>query len=166
LQLAAEGVALSLASRIGWAGGPSLSAWLSFDRLRFGLVIVAPLWGAVLRTQLGEASITQQLAWLELGLVLLRTRSLLLSAAAGGGAHLLHAKGDPLPPLKPINATTWSWTTSLAARADVALSAHWSLGITLRARAFLPPVEVAVWTERARLGFPALEGALGIAFWL
>jgi hypothetical protein len=166
LQLAAEGVALSVSRRIGWSGGPSLGAWLTYARWRLGLVVVAPLWGAVLRTPLGEANVVQQLAWLELGAVLVRTSSLQLTASAGGGLHLLQAYGHALMPLQSVDDATWSWTASAGLRADVALSARWSLGLTLRARAFMPHVEVAVWTESARLGLPAVEGALGISTWL
>jgi hypothetical protein len=166
LQLAAEGVALSVSRRIGWSGGPSLGAWLTYARWRLGLVVVAPLWGAVLRTPLGEANVVQQLAWIELGTVLVRTSSLQLTAAAGGGLHLLQAYGHALMPLQSVDDSTWSWTASAGLRADVALSARWSLGLTLRARAFMPHVEVAVWTESARLGLPAVEGALGISTWL
>jgi hypothetical protein len=89
-----------------------------------------------------------------------------LSAAAGGGLHWIQAKGRAVSPYQSMDESNWSWTVSLAGRADVMLAEHWSLGFTLRARVFLPPVEVAAAQESARLATPALEGALGLSLWL
>ena len=167
LQVAVEFTGLSLSRRLGWSFGPSIGAWLTLDRFRIGIVGVAPLWGAALHAPLGDATIWQELLWLELGARLVRAGPLQLSAAAGGGLHWLQAKGPPVPfPYQTVQASDWSWTASLAGRADVMLTQHWSLGFTLRARIFLPPVEVAVASEQARLAIPALEGALGLSLWL
>jgi len=167
LQIATEVVALSLSRRMGWSFGPSIGAWLTLaERLRIGMVGVAPLWGATLHAPLGDPAVWQELLWLELSAVLLRAGPLQLSAAGGGGLHWLQARGRAAMPYRSNNASTWSWTASLATRADVMLAEHWSLGMTLRARVFLPPVEVAVETESARLATPAIEGALGLSLWL
>jgi hypothetical protein len=167
LQVAVEFTGLSLSRRLSWSFGPSIGAWLTLDRFRVGIVGVAPLWGAVLHAPLGDPSIWQELVWLELGARLVRAGPLQLSAAVGGGLHWLQAKARRVPyPHRATDASNWSWTASLAGRADVMLAQHWSLGFTLRARIFLPPVEVAVADESARLATPALEGALGLSFWL
>jgi hypothetical protein len=167
LQLATEVVGLSLSRRIGWSFGPSLGVWLTLgERLRLGVVGVAPLWGAVLHAPLGDPSIWQELVWAEVGVLLLRAGPLRLSAAGGGGLQWLQAHGRAIAPYRSTNASAWSWTASLAARADVMLAERWSLGLTLRARMFLPPVEVAVETASARLATPAIEGALGLSLWL
>lgn len=167
LQLAVEATGLSLSQRLGWSFGPSIGAWLTLGRFRVGVVGVAPLWGAVLHAPLGDPTVWQQLAWLELGARLVRAGPLQLSAAAGGGLHWLQAKARAVPsPREGTDDANWSWTVSLSGRADVMLAEHWSLGLTLRARVFLPPVEVAVATDSARLATPALEGALGLSFWL
>ena len=167
LQLAVEFTGLSLSRRLSWSFGPSIGAWLTLDRFRIGIVGVAPLWGAVLHAPLGDPTVWQEMLWLELGARLVRAGPLQLSAAAGGGLHWLQAKARAVRyPYQGKDASNWSWTVSLAGRADVMLSQHWSLGFTLRARIFLPPVEVAVANESARLATPALEGALGLSFWL
>jgi len=167
LQVAVEFTGLSLSRRLSWSFGPSIGAWLTLDRFRIGIVGVAPLWGAVLHAPLGDPTVWQELLWLELGARLVRAGPLQLSAAAGGGLHWLQAKARGVrPPYQAVDESTWSWTASLAGRADVMLAQHWSLGFTLRARIFLPPVEVAVAEESARLATPALEGALGLSFWL
>jgi hypothetical protein len=168
LQVSVELTGLSLSRRLGWSFGPSVGAWLTLDRFRVGIVGVAPLWGAELHASLGDSRIIrQQLVWLELGARLVRAGPLQLSAAAGGGLHWLQAKGPPVPfPYQALNGSDWSWTASLAGRADIMLAEHWSLGLTLRARIFLPPMEVAVASESARLATPALEGALGLSLWL
>jgi hypothetical protein len=167
LHLAAEVVGTSLGRRLSWSFGPSVGAWLTLaERWRIGIVGVVPLSGAVLHAPYGDAALTQELVWLELGARLLRAGSLQLSAAAGGGLHFLQAKGNAVSPYRSTSEATWSWTGSLAARADVMLSPSWSLGLTLRARVFLPPVEVAAQAEITRLATPALEGALGLSFWL
>lgn len=167
LQLTAEAVALSLSQRVGWSAGPSLGAWLTLGRrLRLGLLAALPLWGAVLHTDLGDALIYQQLSWLEVGAMLTRTSNLQLSAAAGGGIHFLQARGQALAPRLSKNDSVWSFTASVAGRVDLMLTEHWSLGLTLRARMFVPAVEVAVSSESARLASPAIEGALGVSAWL
>ncbi|HET8939661.1 MAG TPA: hypothetical protein VFN67_39755 [Polyangiales bacterium] len=167
LQIAAEATGISLGRRMGWSFGPSLGVWLTLgDRWRVGVVGVAPLLGAALHARFGEPKIVQELVWVELGARLVRTGILQLSAAAGFGLHWLQGYGKTVEPLLPQDASVWSWTGSLAARADVMLAEHWSLGMTLRARIFLPPVEVAVGTELARLATPAIEGGLGLSFWL
>jgi hypothetical protein len=167
LQVAVEFTGLSLSRRLSWSFGPSIGAWLTLDRFRIGIVGVAPLWGAVLHAPLGDPTIWQELLWLELGARLVRAGPLQLSAAAGGGLHWLQAKARAVQyPYQAKDDANWSWTVSLAGRADVMLAQHWSLGFTLRARIFLPPVEVAVAEESARLATPALEGALGLSFWL
>jgi hypothetical protein len=167
LQLTAEATSLSLSQRIGWSFGPSLGAWLTlWDRWRVGVVGVAPLFGAVFDAALGQPTIWQQLVWAELGARVLRAGRLQLSAAAGFGLHWLQAKGRAIEPYESQDASTWSWTGSLAARGDVMLTQYWSIGVTLRARIFLPPVEVAVKDESARLALPAFEGALGLSLWL
>lgn len=167
LQIAVEFTGLSLSRRLSWSFGPSIGAWLTLDRFRIGIVGVAPLWGAVLHAPLGDPTIWQELLWLELGARLVRAGPLQLSAAAGGGLHWLQAKARAVQyPYQAKDDSNWSWTVSLAGRADVMLAQHWSLGFTLRARIFLPPVEVAVAEESARLATPALEGALGLSFWL
>lgn len=167
LQIATEVVALSLSRRMGWSFGPSVAAWLTLgERFRLGVIGVAPIWGATLHAPLGDPAIWQELLWLEVGVVLMRAGPLQLSAAGGGGLHWLQARGRAAKPYRSNNASTWSWTASLATRADVMLAEHWSLGMTLRARVFLPPVEVAVESESARLATPAIEGALGLSLWL
>lgn len=167
LHIAAEATGISLGRRLGWSFGPTLGVWLTLaDRWRVGVVGVAPLWGAALHARLGEPKIRQELVWAELGARLARTGILQLSAAAGFGLHWLQAFGKAVEPYRSQDASTWSWTASLTARADVMLAERWSLGATLRARVFLPPVEVAVETETARLATPALEGGLGLSFWL
>jgi len=167
LQVAVELTGLSLSRRLSWSFGPSIGAWLTLDRFRIGVVGIAPLWGAVLHAPLGDPTIWQEMVWLELGARLVRAGPLQLSAAAGGGLHWLQAKARGVQlPYQGVDESTWSWTASLAGRADVMLAQHWSLGFTLRARIFLPPVEVAVADESARLATPALEGALGLSFWL
>ena|GEM_PF-3783736 len=167
LQIAVEFTGLSLSRRLSWSFGPSIGAWLTLDRFRIGIVGVAPLWGAVLHAPLGDPTIWQEMVWLELGARLVRAGPLQLSAAAGGGLHWLQAKARAVQyPYQAKDDANWSWTVSLAGRADVMLAQHWSLGFTLRARIFLPPVEVAVAEESARLATPALEGALGLSFWL
>lgn len=166
LHIAAEVTGLSLSRRMGFSFGPSLGVWLTLDRFRVGVVGVAPLWGAVLHARLGEPKIYQELVWLELGARLVRTGILQLSAAAGFGLHWLQAKGNAVKPYRSQDSQTWSWTGSLAARADVMLAENWSLGLSVRARMFLPAVEVAVEMEQARLATPAIEGALGLSYWL
>lgn len=167
LQVAVEFTGLSLSRRLSWSFGPSIGAWLTLDRFRVGIVGIAPLWGAVLHADLGDPTIWQELIWLELGVRLVRAGPLQLSAAGGGGLHWLQAKGRGVPePYQPVNESTWSWTASLGGRADVMLAEHWSLGLSLRARVFLPPVEIAVADESARLATPALEAALGLSLWL
>jgi hypothetical protein len=167
LQVAVEFTGLSLSRRLSWSFGPSIGAWLTLDRFRIGIVGVAPLWGAVLHAPLGDPTIWQEMVWLELGARLVRAGPLQLSAAAGGGLHWLQAKARAVQfPYQAKDDANWSWTVSLAGRADLMLAQHWSLGFTLRARIFLPPVEVAVAEESARLATPALEGALGLSFWL
>jgi hypothetical protein len=167
LHIAAEATAISLGQRMGWSFGPSLGAWLTLgDRWRVGVVGAAPLWGATLHARLGEPKIVQELVWAELGARLARTGILQLSAAAGFGVHWLQAYGKAVWPYRSQDSSTWSWTGSLAARADVMLAESWSLGLSVRARIFLPPVEIAVEDEAARLATPAIEGGLGLSYWL
>jgi hypothetical protein len=166
LHIAAEVTGLSVSRRLGFSFGPSLGVWVTLDRFRVGLVGVAPLWGAVLHGRLGEPKIYQELVWLELGARLVRTGILQLSAAGGFGLHWLQAKGNATSPYRSLDSSTWTWTASLAARADLMLAERWSLGVSVRARAFLPAVEIRAQTESARLAMPAIEGALGLSYWL
>jgi hypothetical protein len=126
-------------------------------------VLAGPLLGAEVETSLGEASVWQQLGWLEARLRVLDRRRFVVALSAGAGAHWLQARGQASPPLLSQSDDVWSALGTLGAHGDLSLSRSVGLSASLRAVALLPPAGVAVASERAELGVPMLVASLGVA---
>jgi hypothetical protein len=167
LWLSAEGALLFAGARFGTSFGPALGIdarllpWLSV-----GAHGAAPLLGSELSTPSGSATITQELAWLEVRVRVLAVGRLAIEPLLGGGMAWLQGDGRPNEPLTPSPGHNWTFLAQLGLHVDVALLPRLHAVAAVRSSAFVPPLEVKVARDSARLSLPSLSATLGLALGL
>jgi hypothetical protein len=162
--LSASGLMLRLGERFGFGFGPLLGFdYVATSWIRIGIRLAGPIAGARLSTDSGDATLYQELAWLELRAVLLRAGALQLGALLGAGVYFVQALGDAKSPLTSRNDQVSSALVNAGAHVSIELSRHVSLGVSVRALALLPRTGIAVYSESALIDLPALEASFGIA---
>ena len=162
-RLEARVVALGFTQKIGPGYGPSLS--LSYrlgQRFWAGVLLAGPALGASFESNLGSATVRQELALAHFAASFLQTGALDLRATAAAGVYHLDASGVVGPPLSPVSDQVTSFAGGIGLSANVRLSSAVLLGAELAALELAPRPGIAVSTEQALFDRPYLTLSLGI----
>jgi hypothetical protein len=166
LRLRVEALALFDGPRFGLAYGPALGVHYVTGPFEIGLMLAGPLAGADIDTVRGSATVTQELVWLDARFRLVKTRDFSLTLGAGAGAHFLQARGQANAPLLSRDDDLYGAFGAAGLHEELALSRTFALTASVRALVLVPPLGVAVATERAELGTPLVAASVGgIAGW-
>ena len=163
-RLEARVAALGLTQQIGAGYGPSLGfRYRLGQRFWAGIVLVGPALGASLETNLGSATVRQELALTHFAVSFLRTGALDLRATAATGVYHLDASGVVGPPLSPVSDQVTSFAGGIGLEANVRLSDALLLGAELGALALAPRPGIAVSTEQYLFDRPLVTLSFGLA---
>ena len=155
--------ALGLTQEIGVGYGPALALSYGWGR-RFwlGILLIGPAVGASLDTNLGSASVRQELALAHFAVSFLQTGALDLRATAAAGVYHLAASGVVGPPLSPVSDQVTSFAGGIGLAANLRLSAALLLGAELGGFALAPRPGIAVASEQYLFDRPFLALSLGM----
>jgi hypothetical protein len=162
VRLRVEAMGVYDGAAFGFAYGPALGLHFVSAPLEIGLMLAGPLIGAELETELGSASVWQELGWLDVRVAVYERNDSRLSLSAGAGVHLMQARGQARAPLVSLSDSVWSSLGALGAHGELGLSRSVALAASVRAVALLPELGVAVATERETLGQPLVLASLGV----
>ncbi|HEY3494440.1 MAG TPA: hypothetical protein VGK73_07135 [Polyangiaceae bacterium] len=146
----------------GFAYGPALGIHHVSAPLEFGVMLAGPLLGGEVETSLGTASVWQELGWLEARLAAVERARFRLQFSAGGGVHLMQARGQANPPLLSRSDSVVSAIGALGLHAELGVSRSVGFAASVRALGLFPPLGVAVLSEREELGIPLFVASLGV----
>lgn len=144
LTLRAGALSLVEGTAFGFAFGPTLGVWHRTGIVEVGLVGAGPLVGARYTSELGSATLRQELAWLESRVRFFHSGRVTLGTSLGAGAYFLQADGQALPPLESRSDRVWTGFGALGLHAEFSLFTRVAAGIGLRAIGLWPRVGVAV----------------------
>ncbi|MET0792513.1 MAG: hypothetical protein ABW061_13410 [Polyangiaceae bacterium] len=162
-RLDARVAALGFTSKIGPGYGPALA--LSYrigQRFAAGVLLIGPAVGASLETNLGSATVRQELAVAHFAASFWQTERLELRATAVAGVYHLDASGVVGPPLSPVSDEVTSFVGGVGLEAGLRLSSALLLGLELTGLALGPRPGVAVSSERYLFSLPILTLSAGI----
>jgi hypothetical protein len=163
LHLRAEALVVDEGARFGAALGPSLGlSHRTTDWVELGVVVSGPLLGAKLETKDGSATTHQELGLFEGRFSVFHSPHFDANLNVAAGVHFLSAEGQPRPPLLSRSDHVTSFLGAVGLGADVKLSRHVAVSVTLRAAGTAPRVGVAVASQSAAFPFPLLLASAGI----
>ncbi len=166
-RLDARAALLGFTQGIGPGYAPSLGlSYRILDRIALGLLVIGPAVGASYKTQLGTASVRQELALGRVIALAFQSSELELRPTLAAGAYRLDARGEvgaaESPQLVARNAGVTSFAAGVGLDADLRLSHGLLLGAELAAFELSPRPVVAVYDARDSFRVPFLTASVGV----
>jgi len=149
--------------QIGASAGPALGgAFRLGDAVELNVVAAGPLIGAKYASPEGTTALRQEFAWVEPCWHALRFGRASLGVGVVAGGLLLHASGQPKPPLVAQSAVLFGFLWGFGLHSEVELSHGIAAEFALRALGTAPRMGLRMNQEQMVIGMPMPAVSLGL----